>query len=127
MSYSNNLSKGSWLVVVEEGCTSTYKIDPDFPELDAALHYVKEAMVKEMHEASKMRPHSVNMSIKERKAWATYEKIMGKDKPSYFKFASLYDIAQAGCQVIKKEAMNNKKKYRAKPKREVNSIMDLEL
>jgi hypothetical protein len=36
----DNLQKGTWLVVVEDGSTSAVQIKPDFAEIDAALHYV---------------------------------------------------------------------------------------
>ena len=39
---------------------------------------------------------------KERRAWDAYEKIMGKDKPTYFHFASMDEIAREGCEAIKK-------------------------
>lgn len=126
----NDLGKGSWLVVVEDNCTSTTPIDPDFTELDAALYYVKEAMIKAMSEKSKMRPKSVRMSNKELKAWKAYEKIMGDDKPAYFEFASLDEIAKAGCEVIKSRSVSNKKKYRKKCKNKIenmNSILELEV
>jgi len=124
---NEELSKGTWLVVVEEGHTSATQIEPDFPELDAALYHVKEGMLKAMHEKSKMRPSSIPWSKKEIKAWDAYQKIMGKDMPTYFQFPSLHDIAKAGCEVIREKAKKEKKKYRNKPNKKVNPIMDLEI
>ena len=125
---TDEFTKGTWLVVVEDGCTSVKRIDPDFPELDAALHYVHDTMTKAMSRKAKMRPKSIRMSDKEIEAWKAYEKVMGADDiPRYFEFASLSEIADAGCKVIKKRAKSEKKKYRANPKEKINSILDLEV
>ena len=123
----DNLEKGTWLVVVEDGSTSATQIKPDFAEIDAALYYMKEAMVRAMAKKAELRPHSTKMSKKEIKAWEAYEATMGKDMPTYFSYPSLYDIATAGCETIKEKAKKNKKKFEKEIKRNGNPISDLEL
>jgi len=123
----NELEKGAWLVVVEENSRSATPIEPDFPELDAALYDVKEEMLKVMREKAEMRPSSVRMSDKEIKAWEAYKKTMGEDIPTFFEYASLYEIAEAGCRVIHERAKATKKKFRSKPKKKTNSILELEV
>lgn len=99
----DGLQMGTWLVVVKAGCTSCRPIDkPEYAKLDFALHELKEVMVKAMLEAAKLRPSVTKLSKKEQKAWKAYEEIMGKDKPSYFHFASMEEIAREGCEAIKK-------------------------
>lgn len=142
----DGLSNGCWLVVVRGGSTCCRNfIDPKLVELDAALKYLEDGLVEAMHEAAKMRPRSVKMSKKELKAWKAYEKVMGKDNPSYFEYASLWEIANKGCEYLKKIIYENKydpekikekygkhyiehvekiKKDRKPPQ---NSIMDLEV
>jgi hypothetical protein len=111
---TNELEEGTWLVVIDGNSTSCHKIKPDFPELEAALFYLKEAMVKEMCKICQLRPQKVLISKKEQKAWAKYKEIMGKDIPLYFEFTSLYEIAESGCNFIREKII---KKKQSKSKR----------
>lgn len=122
----DGLPNGSWLVVVEKGCTSCKRyIRPMLPELDAALHYLQEGLCKAMHKVSELRPHSTKMSKKERRAWDAYEKIMGKDMPSYFYYPSLNEIAEKGCEYLKQIMLeNNLDKDKIKEKYEVKKVID---
>lgn len=101
---------GAWLVIKNGNCTSRRPLKPDFEELDAALNYLLEGMVQAMSEKSKLRPKSVRMSKKEIRAWNAYEKIMGKDKPQYFEYASLYEIAEAGRDYVRKRIVTKKRR-----------------
>jgi len=121
-----NLKKGCWLVTVEKNSKSARWIDPDFPELDAALEYVRDEMVKAMFEQSKLRPRTIKMSVKERKAWRAFKKTMGKDVPALFEYASLDEIAKAGCDVIKQKA-KKAKQARRKRMEIINPISSLEV
>ena len=123
----DDLEKGTWLVVVEDNTTSAVQVNPDFIEIDAALHYMKEAMVRSMAKKAELRPHSTKMSKKEIKAWETYNETMGKDMPTYFSYPSLYDIATAGCEAIREKVKKNKNKFAKEIKRNINPITDLEL
>lgn len=127
---ATDLSKGTWLVVVEDGGSSaTTRIEPDFIELYAASVESKDAMMEMMMEKSKLRPRSVKLSKKEQKTWKAYDEIMGKDCPKYFEYASFDEIADAGISVLIEKAKRNKKliKKRRKPNSEVDTISNLEL
>lgn len=135
----NDLPKNtSWLVVRNENSTSYRQIDPLFIELDAALYFLKEGMIKTMLDKSSLRPRSQKMTRKEQKAWKAYNEIMGKDSPTFFAYPSMNDIAESGCKFIKdiliKNEMNIEKiskthcKKTKKQKREKNNpISDLEV
>lgn len=121
---------GAYLYIKDGNCTTSKPITPGFEELDAALHYLSEGMVKAMLKKSKLRPTVTPLSKKEIKAWAAYKKIMGKDTPSFFQYDSLYDIAQEGCKyvrnkIIKKELQ--KKEKDIKEENIVNPISSLDL
>lgn len=129
------LSEGSWLVTISPGSKSAKNfIKPKFAELDAALYFLHEGLTKAMIKASEMRPRSTKMSVKEQRAWKAYKKIMGEDIPAYFEYASLSEIADKGCEYLKKVIYENKydvkkikEKYEVKPINVSNSIMDLEV
>jgi len=129
------LYNGAWLVIVKKGGVSVRQaLNPKFAELDAALEYLEEELVKGMHEASKMHPASTLMSKKEQKAWAAYKKIMGGKIPTMFCYSSHHDIARGGCNHIKKIMIEHKmsldkikEKYTAKERKITNAIEDLEV
>lgn len=116
----DGLTNGSWLVIVNGNSTSIRKvIEPKFLELEASLKYLEEGLCSAMLDSAKLRPRSTPISKKEQKAWAAFQKIMGKDHPVYFEFASLHEIAQKGCEYLRKVMVENKcnikkieKKYR---------------
>ena len=130
----DGLSKGAWLVTVNKGCTSIRTaIDIKNIKLEAALKYLEDELCNAISEASKMRPSSYPISDKERKAWKAFEKIMGKDMPKYCEYPSNQEIANKGCQYLKKIMLENncdidtiKEKYEVK-KISRNSISDLEI
>lgn len=130
------LSNGVHMVFVQGGSVSIdMKFVPSWKELDAALHYLREGMVKAMSEKSKMRLHqSVKMSPKEIKAWAAYKKTMGKEIPRYFEYPSHWDIADAGIEYIRKimiecdmDVKKIKKKCKIKERKFINSILSLSI
>lgn len=129
----DGLGKGSWLVIVNDGCTSIRSVvNPKFIELDAALKYLEESLCDAMSKASEMRPMSIPISEKEQKAWKAFRTIVGKDMPRYFEYKSLSEIANKGCEYIKKIMLENnmdldkiKKKYEIKKKEVKNSIFGL--
>lgn len=131
---TNELEEGTWLVVVDGNSTSYKQIKPDFLEVEAALSYLQEKMVKEMHKICEMRPKTTIMSKKEQKAWAKYKEIMGKDMPKYFEFPSLYEISQKGCEflkenIVKKKTHKKSKTYKTleeEKKRIINPILQLD-
>jgi len=129
------LSRGTWLVVVKEGGVSCRTlIKPKCMELEAALHFLHEGLCDAMHEESKMKPQSVLMSKKERKAWKAFEKTMGKDMPSAFMYPSFSAIADNGCKYLRKVILDNGfdiKKISEKTQNidteSINPIKDLEV
>ena len=129
------LSKGAWLVIVEEsGKSIRTVINPKFIELDTALRYLEDGLCSAISAASKMRPNVTVMSKKEQRAWDAYRKIMGKDIPRYFSFPSNHEIAEKGCDYIRKIMLDNnvdmakiKEKYGVKKKEVKNSILGLEV
>ena len=107
----DGLAEGYWLVTVKSGSKSIRQmLKPSFVEVDAALEILKDSMLDAMRKASLMRSKSSPLSVKEQKAWKVFEEAMGDDMPKYFEFASLNDIAEAGCQAIR-EKIINKIKY----------------
>ena len=107
----DGLSEGSWLVIVKpNGKSARRLLNPGFAEVAAALEEFKEEMVMAMGKANEMRPKVTPISEKEQKAWKAFQDTMGDDMPKYFEYASLSDIAQAGCDIIQKK-VENKIKY----------------
>jgi hypothetical protein len=124
----DGLTKGKWLVIVDENSSSaTTRIDPDFIELYAASHEVKEKMAEALHEKSKLRPSSQKISKKEQKAWEAYKEIMGEDVPALFEYASVYEIVEAGIDVLIEQAKCNKKRTKQKKKKTINPIYQIEV
>lgn len=133
---TDGLTNGVWLVVVKSGSKSCRsKINPKLIEVEGALHYLHEGLCESMRKASEMRPRSIKMSKKEQRAWEAYKKIIGKEIPTYFEYASFSEIADAGCDYIKKILCENKmsvekvkEKFASeKQKLAENSIMSLEV
>jgi len=128
---NDSLSDGAWLVVKNGNCTTTIPVKPDFVEVDAALNYLIEGMVQAMLKESEMRPSSTRMSKKEIKAWKTYEKTMGKDKPTYFVYSSMCEIAHAGRKYLRERIVVKKKKRIKKEiiesEKTIDPIMALEI
>lgn len=129
----DGLKPGAWLVIVDKGCTSIRKaIDPKSIKLEAALRYLEDGLCKAISKASEMRPKTVRMSPKEIKAWDVYKKIVGKDIPTYFEFASHSEMAQKGCEYVRKIMLENnmdikkiESKYKIKEKGVTNAILGL--
>jgi hypothetical protein len=129
---------GCWLVIKDDNSTSYRQIDPLFAELDAALHFLREGMIKKMLEKSSMRPINVKLTKKEKRAWEAYQKIMGKDKTSFFEYPSMHEIAEHGCKYVRNILLENEmniekiakkhcKKTRRNSRIKINPISDLEV
>ena len=104
----DGLGNGSWIVVVKKGSVTIRKlINPKCLELEAALYYLEEGLCEAMSKKAKMRPRDIPMSKKEIGAWKKFEKTMGKDMPRYFEFAAYQEIADAGCQYLRKIIVEN--------------------
>jgi hypothetical protein len=85
-----------------------------------------------MHKAGEIRSRNCKMSKKEIRAWKEFDRIMGKDKPNLFEYASYFDIVNAGCEYIRKIMIENKMniekiKENFKSQKIINSILGLEV
>ena len=131
----DGLTNGTWLVSINGGNTRMRTLlNPKHAELDAALDTLSEELTSELMKQSKMRPLSVKISEKERKAWDAFEKIMGKDVPTYVGYKSMHDIARNSCDKIKKIIIENKydvekikEKYNGRKIKVKNAISTLDL
>ena len=84
-------------------------VEPDLTSVKAALVEFKEVLVNKLRDASKLRPITIKISKKERKAWDNYEKEMGKDIPVMFGYQSLSDIAEEAISEFEKSVLKSKK------------------
>lgn len=130
------LGKGIYLVAVRPGSTSIRTLlNPKFAELDAALDCLQEGLTKAIAKQSEMRPSSIPLTAREKKAWKAFDKIMGGEKTRLFaEFASYNEIAASGAAYIRKIMLENncnidkiKRKYGKKLRKLKNSIMELEI
>ena len=130
----DGLGKGSWLVIVKPGSKSIRTaIRPSFVELEASLRYLEDGLCEAMRKAGEMRSKTAQISLKEQKAWKVFMKTMEKDMPTLFEYASYSEIAEAGCEYIRKIMTENnmdakaiEKKYPLKI-RSTNPILELEI
>lgn len=128
------LYNGAWLVVVEKGSVSIRQaLNPKLTELDAALYYLREELVRAISKKAEAQPKSIPISKKEQKAWAKFKRSMGKNMLNLLHYPSYYDIADSGCQRVRKIMLENKmsvdkikEKYEGKGK-VVNAIEDLDV
>ena len=131
----DGLTNGTWLVSINGGNTRMRTLlNPKYAELDAALDTLSEELTSELMKQSKMRSLSVKISEKERKAWDAFEKVMGKDVPTYVGYKSMHDIARNSCDKIKKIIIENKydvkkikEKYNGRKIKVKNAISTLDL
>lgn len=92
---------GIYLVHVKPGSTSvTHCIEPDFASVEAALKVMQDAMVEAMREAEKMRPMSLPITDKQKKAWQTFDRAMGDGMYTMCR-ASLQEIVDSGVQAVR--------------------------
>ena len=131
----DGLGKGAWLVTVGQGCIATRRaLHPKFVEIEAGLRYLEDGMCKAMLLKCELGSRDRIISDKEKKAWAKFRKIMGSDMPSMFSYPSLQDVAQSGCEYIKKVMEENdfdlekiREKFEVKKRQIANPILDLEM
>lgn len=103
----DGLGNGSWLVVVDNGCTSIRQsLTPDTAAVEAAFKIAEEKLVKILAKASeaKLANKSIPMTKREQKAWKAYTKVMGKERTLCFEYDSLYDMAQNILEELRQES-----------------------
>lgn len=100
----DGLPEGHYLIYVKPGSTSIrYTKDPDYAALLAAAEEMEAPMLDAMFAASKLRPGSVKHTPKQHKAYLAYIESLGKTA-TYFTYASLQDILDAGMEVLIEKA-----------------------
>jgi hypothetical protein len=96
------LRDGFYLIHAYEYGRSLTRIEPDNLAVRAAIELVRESMCDAMIEASRPKPGGFAKPItpKERRAYAAYEKIMGKNAPASWIGESVHFIVDAGIKVL---------------------------
>jgi len=98
----NGLTKGAWLVVVADNCTSVRKcIDPDNAAVEAAFKITEDKLVTIIAKACEARPKSTPLTPLEQKAIKAYYAVMGKEKMLMFNYTSMQDMAQQILATVK--------------------------
>ena len=89
------LSEGSWLVIVDSGCTSVRQsITPDTAAVEVAFKLSEDKLTQIISKHCEARPKQRLLTTKEQKAIAAYYKVMGKDKVLYFEYPAIQTIAE---------------------------------
>jgi hypothetical protein len=95
---------GSHLVVSREGSVITrFNIDPANAQVEAALEYVRDAMVEAMRKACELTPDKRMNTPKEMKAIKAFYSIAGPQSLLKFEGVSMNDIVDAGIKILKRE------------------------
>jgi hypothetical protein len=100
--YISYLKNGFYLIHAYECGRSLQKVHPDKAAVKAAFEIAKDAMLDALIEASRMRPGDgvTPLSRKEKKAFAAYQKVMGKGSIARFHSESLHGIIEAGIKAL---------------------------
>ena len=89
------LSKGSWLVTVDAGCTSVRQsLTPDTAAIEIAFRLSEDKLARIISKHCEARPKQRLLTKREQKAIAAYYKVMGKDKVLYFEYPAIQTMAQ---------------------------------
>ncbi len=93
----DGLSKGCWLVRVDDGCTSIcHSVTPDTAAVEHAFKIAEDKLVKILAKVSEVRMKLTTTALTEReiRAIAAYSNVMGEEKVLYFEYPSLYEMAK---------------------------------
>lgn len=98
----SGLRAGQWLVEVREGSTTIRRpLWPDKLAMSAAMELARDAMTKAMSDAARLRPTSMPLSPKWRKAWKKFENEVGAELvPTTLTGMSCWDIVGAGIKAL---------------------------
>ena len=108
---ANAFADGAWLVVCKPGVQTTRRlVSPAHAFVEAGIETASDAMVEAMREA--MRPRAVRrgQTDLERRAFAAYQNIVGKDHPLILEGASLAQIVKAGLDAVREAMAAGKEK-----------------
>ena len=98
------LREGSWLIIVQPGCTSIREcVWPANAEVEAAIRTAEDAMIKAMQEALKLKPQQpARNSPKWQRAWKRFAAEVGDElAPTTLWRASVRDAVQAGLAAMR--------------------------
>ena len=91
----DSMPAGAHLVVVEPGVRSTrYQVKPEHAPLLAALHAHRGELIEILREASRQRPRRI-ITRRERRAWAAYCAVMGRDVTLWVELPSANEVIDA--------------------------------
>lgn len=96
---------GAHLVVSKPGGGLTmYGIEPEHAALLAAAQTMREAVIKAIHDADRMRPRATAnrrpLTKKEQAGWEAYKAIAGEPQSLYLEGVSLSDAVDAGISAL---------------------------
>lgn len=99
------LSAGLWLVVVKPGMKSIRRLlDPEYPEIEAALYEYHECVVEALRQAHEAEPETRPLTPTEQRAWQAYSKILkGDAQRMRLVRKSMSDIADAAAEALRKK------------------------
>lgn len=94
---------GFHLLYCPTDCSGLYKwnINPNMVDFEAAALVSKDAIIKAIHEAMKLKPAKRELSTKEKKAYKAWKEIAG-DSPLVFDSPSPDQIADAAIEAVRK-------------------------
>ena len=105
----DGLHEGNWIVQVKPGSKSISQLKkPDFTAVDSAVLEFKDILVDKVYQASQLRPLTVKLTDKEKRAWDAYKKIMGDDLPTMFGYVSIHQIVNEAIQEFQSITLKNK-------------------
>jgi hypothetical protein len=90
----NGLSNGSWLVQVENGCTSIRKaVDPNIAAIQFATMMMSNKICKYLSDVSSARPRTMPYTKKQKEIFKLMQELPDKDKLLYWEYESLQGMA----------------------------------
>jgi len=95
---------GDHLVSVRSGCTSRrYNINPTLAPMIAAGLYAKEAIVRQIHEATELKPVNREIDEETQRRWRKFIETMPEEFRYLFTHGSAVDAADAGIAAMQEE------------------------
>ena len=97
------LRDGFYLIHAYEGGRSMKRVEPDRIGFKAAMKLASDAMVKAMLSAATPKPYEnpgKPLGRKEKRAYAAYEKVMGKNAPAAWISESISGVIEAGLKAV---------------------------
>jgi len=107
----NGLENGCWLVMVENGCTTTKKtVEPATAALQFATLMASNKVARFLSEASQARPSITEYTEKQKEAFNIINEILPeKDKFFYWNYDSMSGMAEKIIDLILQDYAKNSK------------------